>query len=232
MWLSQGLPVSETVGLNKDIENKNIEINKTINKINKKEKEIEKNRINNLNKIKKKEKEIEKLNDKINKTASSRKKINFDKQILKIEKDIENIKNKDLKKIKNIHEEILPINNKIYFITTLQHIDNSITEKIMHFQQLTNGDIQVINQIKNYENINKYKKDTVIIENISSINNNTNCQFISIKDFLNNQKNVKIKPSLISRSAWLFFKLISTIVSEIPKTYSVIIFLKNQVIIL
>ncbi|WP_338978281.1 hypothetical protein [Spiroplasma endosymbiont of Panzeria rudis] len=24
MWLSQGLPVSETVGLNKDIENKNI----------------------------------------------------------------------------------------------------------------------------------------------------------------------------------------------------------------
>lgn len=213
MWLSKGLPVSHTVGLNKDIENKNIEINKTINK---KEKEIEKNRINNLNKINKKEKEIEKLNDKINKTTSLRKKINFDKKILKIKKEIKNIKNKDLKKIKNIHEEILPINNKIYFKSTLQHIDNSITEKIMHFQQLTNGDIQVINQIKSYENINKYKKDTVIIEDILSINNNTNCQFIPIKDFLNNQKNIKIKPSWKDGSIWIFFTTLSIGLSKIP----------------
>ncbi|WP_339039511.1 hypothetical protein [Spiroplasma endosymbiont of Andrena trimmerana] len=91
------MPVSYTVGLNEDIKNKNIEINK-------------------------KEKEIEKLNDKINKTTSLNEKRKFDDQILTLEEEIKNIKNKDLKKIKNIHEEILPINNKIYFITTLWEI--------------------------------------------------------------------------------------------------------------
>lgn len=89
------MPVSHTVGLNKDIENKNIEINKTINK---KEKEIEENKINNLKEINKKEKEIEKLNDKINKTTSLNEKRKFDDQILTLEEEIKNIKNKDLKK--------------------------------------------------------------------------------------------------------------------------------------
>ncbi|WP_342260554.1 hypothetical protein [Spiroplasma endosymbiont of Notiophilus biguttatus] len=58
--------------------------------------------------------------------------------------------------IEKIHEEILSINNEIYFITTFVNIDNSITEKVLYFDYYENNyDLEVINQTKKYQNINR-----------------------------------------------------------------------------
>ncbi|WP_339041366.1 hypothetical protein [Spiroplasma endosymbiont of Apeira syringaria] len=75
----------------------------------------------------------------------------------------------DEKQIKNtainkMYEEILLINNEIYFITTFVHIDNSITEKVLYFDYYENNDdLQIINQIKKYQNVNEYKNDFSLI---------------------------------------------------------------------
>ncbi|CAB1055236.1 hypothetical protein [Spiroplasma endosymbiont of Danaus chrysippus] len=108
--------------------------------------------------------------------------------------------------IEKIHEEILPINNKIYFITTIQHIDNSINEEIIHFYQLKNGDIQVVNQIKKYENMNKYKNDLSLIEDTSTNKNNISFSKMPIKKFLNKQEELNLN---ITKSEWITFLAIS-----------------------
>lgn len=113
----------------------------------------------------------------------------------------------DGKKIEKIFEEILSDDDKLYFITTFQHADNSITEKIMHLQQLTNGDIHVIKQIKTFANINEYKKDTVLIEDISA----NNKQSMPIKNFLKQQHELKIKPNKIENMLWITSIVLPTI---------------------
>jgi len=114
----------------------------------------------------KKSDEVAELHKKIQKVTTEKEFKEIREKIKKIDKEMKIIW--DSKKIEKIYEEILPINNRVYFITSFQHIDNSITEKIMYFQQLIDGDIQIINQIKKYENINEYKKDITLIEDIST----------------------------------------------------------------
>ncbi|BDT04338.1 hypothetical protein [Spiroplasma ixodetis] len=108
--------------------------------------------------------------------------------------------------IEKIYEEILKINNKIYFITTIQNIDNSINEEIIHFYQLKNGDIQVVNQIKKYENMNKYKNDLSLIEDTSTNKNNIFFSKMPIKKFLSNQEESNLN---ITKSEWITFLAIS-----------------------
>lgn len=108
--------------------------------------------------------------------------------------------------IEKIHEEILPIENKVFFITTLVHINQSITENIIFFQEDYNGDIQVINQIKNYKNINEYNKDISLIHQQN--HNTNNFQFVPIKDFLKQQKGKKIKPS---NKQWIIWSVFTTL---------------------
>lgn len=105
--------------------------------------------------------------------------------------------------IEKIHEEILSINNKVYFITTIQKIDNSINEEITYFQQLTNGDIKIFKQIKSYENINEYKEDITLINDISTNKNKVSFKMIPIKEFLSEQE--KVSNWKISKSEWIIF---------------------------
>lgn len=128
------------------------------------------------------------------------------------------------KKIGKIYEEILSINNETYFIKTFVHFDNSITEKIMFFQKLTNDDIQVIQQIKNYQNINEYKKDIMLFENISTIKDNLSFSKMSIKKFLSEQekqKNWKISKSEIF--VFVLVTLISITLLSLPITLPLVI---------
>ena len=117
---------------------------------------------------------------------------------------VTNYDEKQIKKtgIEKIYEEILPINNKIYFITTIQNIDNSINEEIIHFYQLTNGNIEVIKQVKEYENINKYKNYFSLIEENSYHEKNIKIEPISIKNFLKQQENFKLKPTATEKWIW------------------------------
>ncbi|WP_339046719.1 hypothetical protein [Spiroplasma endosymbiont of Colias croceus] len=107
--------------------------------------------------------------------------------------------------IEKMYEEILPINNELYFITTFQNINNSLTEEIICFQELINSDIQVVQQIKNYKNISEYKKDIVLMEDTSKYNN---CQFLPIKDFLKKQQDFKLKPTKKEIGIWIISWLI------------------------
>ncbi|WP_252320802.1 bZIP transcription factor, partial [Spiroplasma endosymbiont of Lariophagus distinguendus] len=104
--------------------------------------------------------------------------------------------------INKIHEEILPIEDKIIFITTFVHVDNSITEEIIYFHQLTNGNIEVIKQLKKYENINEYKNDLLLIEENSNHEKNIKVDPIPIKNFLKQQHSYKLKPTKIEISIW------------------------------
>ncbi|WP_252319133.1 hypothetical protein [Spiroplasma endosymbiont of Lariophagus distinguendus] len=104
--------------------------------------------------------------------------------------------------IDKIYEEILPIEDKIIFITTFVHIDNSITEEIIHFQQLTNSDIKVFKQNKYYLNINEYKKDFILCENQLNNKSNVNIETITIKDFLKKQQDFKLKPTKKEWKTW------------------------------
>ncbi|WP_252320932.1 bZIP transcription factor [Spiroplasma endosymbiont of Lariophagus distinguendus] len=147
-----------------------------------------------------KEQENQQLKNEIEKLKLKQSNVNFDKFKYNA---ITIYDEKQRKKtgIDKIHEEILPINNKFYFITTIQHIDNSINEEVIYFQQLTNGDIQVVNKTKKYENINDYKKDILLINDISTHNIN-NFQFVPIKDFLKKQQNLKLKPTKTDWKIW------------------------------
>lgn len=104
----------------------------------------------------KKSDQIALLHKKVQNVTSEKEFNEIRKKIKKLDNEMKKIW--DGKKIEKIFEEILPINDRLYLITTFQHTDNSITEIIMHLQQLTNGEIQVINQIKTFANINEYKK--------------------------------------------------------------------------
>lgn len=179
-------------GIKEKIKEKNSIILKIEQEINKIEKEIELNKTKKSNKINKLEKKIEELKNQKNKQNNWKEKVRFDKKILSIEKQINNIKNENSKKIEKIYEEILPINNKIYFITTFQHADNSIREQVLFFQELTNGNIEVIKQNKQYENINEYEKDITLID---YQNTNIKFQFSSIEEFLNEHEELKLKPT-------------------------------------
>ncbi|MBP1525248.1 MAG: hypothetical protein H9Q67_01885, partial [Spiroplasma ixodetis] len=119
--------------------------------------------------------------------------------------------------INKIHEEILPINNELYFITTFQNINNSLTEEIICFQQLTNGNIKIFKQNKLYENINEYKEDITLINNILTNKNKVSFKMIPIKEFLSEQE--KISNWKISKSEWIIFislSLLSITLLAIP----------------
>lgn len=103
--------------------------------------------------------------------------------------------------IEKIYEEILPINNELYFITTIQNIDNSINEEVIHFQELINDNIKVFKQTKQYQNINEYSKDIILIEEASNHNTN-NSHFVPIKDFLKLQHKFKLKPTKTDWKIW------------------------------
>ncbi|MBP1524961.1 MAG: hypothetical protein H9Q65_01405 [Spiroplasma ixodetis] len=104
-------------------------------------------------------------------------------------------------RIEKIYEEILPINNELYFITTIKNIDNSINEEVMHFEQLINVNIKVFKQTKQYQNINEYNKNTILIEESSNHNTN-NSHFVQIKDFLKLQNEFKLKPTKTDWKIW------------------------------
>ncbi|WP_342218589.1 hypothetical protein [Spiroplasma endosymbiont of Amphimallon solstitiale] len=157
--------------------------------------------------IQEKDKEIEQLKKQIEELKQSKQiNVNFNKFKYNAV-TIYDEKQRKKTRIEKIYEEILPINNKVYFITTIQHIDNSINEEVIYFQHLTNGDIQVVKQIKNYKNINDYKKDILLINDISTHNIN-NFQFVPIKDFLKQQQGFKLKPNKSEIVTWIITWLI------------------------
>ncbi|WP_353305725.1 hypothetical protein [Spiroplasma ixodetis] len=108
--------------------------------------------------------------------------------------------------VDKIYEEILPIEDKIIFLTTFVHDNQSITEEIIHFYQLTNGNIEVMKQLKKYEDINKYKDDLSLIEPNSNHKKIIKIEPVSIKKFLNNQKESNLN---ITKSEWITFLTIS-----------------------
>ncbi|WP_342254126.1 hypothetical protein [Spiroplasma endosymbiont of Zeiraphera isertana] len=119
--------------------------------------------------------------------------------------------------IEKIYEEILPIKDEIIFVTTLVHINNSITEEVIDFQELTNGNIEVMKQLKKYENINKYKDDLLLIEPNSNPEKNIKIEPVSIKKFLSEQE--KISNWKISKSELIIFislSLLSITLLAIP----------------
>ncbi|WP_339047140.1 hypothetical protein [Spiroplasma endosymbiont of Colias croceus] len=91
--------------------------------------------------------------------------------------------------------------NELYFITTIKNIDNSINEEVIHFQQLIKGNIKVFKQTKQYQNINEYSKDIILIEESSNHNTN-NSHFVQIKDFLKLQHECKLKPTKTDWKIW------------------------------
>ncbi|WP_339046216.1 hypothetical protein [Spiroplasma endosymbiont of Colias croceus] len=123
---------------------------------------------------------------------------------------------KNIKKtgIEKIHEEILPIEDKIFFITTIQNLDNSINEEVMHFKQFQNGDIEIMKQLKKYENLNQYKKHILLIDKIST-NDTNNYQFVSINNFLKQQQDFKLKPTKGEISIWTITILIPIVLITI-----------------
>ncbi|MBP1528766.1 MAG: hypothetical protein H9Q65_05955, partial [Spiroplasma ixodetis] len=119
--------------------------------------------------------------------------------------------------IEEIHEEILSINNEIYFITTFVHTNLSITENILYFHNFNNGDIEIITQKKQYENIKKYKDDFSLIESNSNAEINIKVEPVSIKEFLSEQE--KLSNWKISKSEWIIFislSLLSITLLAIP----------------
>lgn len=158
------------------------------------------------------EKEIQQLKNEIEKLKQSKQSnINLSKYSYNAI-TIYNDKKSKTTGIEKIYEEILPIEGKIFFITTFQNINNSLTEEIICFQQLTNDDIQVVQQIKNYKNINDYKKDILLINDIlTNSANNFNFQFIPIKDFLKKQQELELEPTKTEKILWSIFTAIALV---------------------
>ncbi|WP_281749759.1 hypothetical protein [Spiroplasma ixodetis] len=134
-------------------------------------------------------------------STSRKEKEKISKKISQLDEEMIKIWNG--KKVEKIYEEILVINNETYFIRTFQHIDNSIREQILFFQELSNGNIEVIKQNKQYDNIHEYKKDITLID---YQNTNIKFQFASIEDFLNKQEESNLN---ITKSEWITFLAIS-----------------------
>ncbi|MBP1525567.1 MAG: hypothetical protein H9Q65_03140 [Spiroplasma ixodetis] len=119
--------------------------------------------------------------------------------------------------IEKIHEEILPIKDEIIFVTTLVHINNSITEEVIDFQELTNGNIEVMKQLKKYENINKYKDDLLLIEPNSNYEKNIKIEPVSIKKFLSEQEKISNwKISKLELIIFISLSLLSITLLAIP----------------
>ncbi|WP_252320408.1 hypothetical protein [Spiroplasma endosymbiont of Lariophagus distinguendus] len=157
--------------------------------------------------IQEKDKEIQQIKKENEELKIKRSNVNFDKFKYNV---VTIYDEKQSKKtgINKIYEEILPINNKIYFITTFQHADNSIREQVLFFQELTNGDIKIFKQKKSYENINEYKKDITLINDISTNKNKVSFKMIPIKDFLKKQQDFKLKPTKKEIGIWIISWLI------------------------
>ncbi len=119
---------------------------------------------------------------------------------------IYNEKQRKKTSIEKIHEEILSIEDKIFFITTFVYINHSITENVFFFQEDSNCNIQVINQIKNYQNINEYTKDIYLIDQ-----KNNNINKMTVKDFLKKQQDFKLKPTKGERTLWCIFTAIAVL---------------------
>ncbi|WP_174480305.1 hypothetical protein [Spiroplasma endosymbiont of Danaus chrysippus] len=152
-----------------------------------------------------KDKEIQQIKKENEKLKIKRSNVNFDKFKYNTV-TIYDEKQRKKTRIEKMYEEILLIEDKIIFITTFVQIDNSITEKIIYFQELINGDIQVVNQLKKYENINKYKNHLSLIEDTSTNKNNISFSKMPIKKFLNNQEELNLN---IAKSEWITFLAIS-----------------------
>ncbi|WP_342261569.1 hypothetical protein [Spiroplasma endosymbiont of Notiophilus biguttatus] len=104
--------------------------------------------------------------------------------------------------IEKIHEEILSIENKVFFIITFVHTNQSISEEIMYIHHFKNGDIEVIKQLKQYENISKYKNDLSLIEPNANHEKNIKIESISIKEFLKQHQDFKLKPTKKEWKTW------------------------------
>ncbi|WP_342273430.1 hypothetical protein [Spiroplasma endosymbiont of Acasis viretata] len=116
------------------------------------------------------------------------------------------MKNKEKKNINKIHEEILPIEDKLFFIITLIYNDGSIFEEIIYFDNNEKNEIEVWKQAKRYQNIEEYKKNTCLIDKKNQFLNK-----ITVKDFLKQQQDFKLKPTKIERTLWYIFTAIAVL---------------------
>lgn len=160
------------------------------------------------------------LKDKINKRLDLQQKFEEENLNLKTkEKILENINflnNKienqwtiESKKVTKIYEEILSVDNNYCYIMTFVHANQSISEKIIYFNNDENNEIAIWQQIKQYENINKYKNDFSLIEKISSNKKNISFSEISTKDFIKQQNDFKLKPNKKEKRIWWTITIIS-----------------------
>ncbi|BET39591.1 hypothetical protein [Spiroplasma ixodetis] len=85
---------------------------------------------------------------------------------------------------------------------TFAHANQSISEKIIYFNNDENNEITIWQQIKQYENINKYKNYFSLIEKISSNKKNISFSEISTKDFIKQQNDFKLKPNNCENKIW------------------------------
>lgn len=167
--------------------------------INNLEIEIKENKIEI--KIQKKEKETKNLETKIGSSLSENQQVKLMKKKLKLDKEIVALKQKNDQVVAKIYEEIVLQENYLYFVTTLAHNNQLITEEVTYIENDKNGEPIVWTQIKKYQDINDYEKDDLIVAEISDDNaNNFSC--ITIKKFL---LNLETKKNKISKSEWILF---------------------------
>jgi len=160
------------------------------------------------------------LKDKINKRLDLQQKFEEENLNLKtkekileninfLNNEIENQWTTESKKVTKIYEEILSIDNNYCYIMTFVHANQSIFEKIIYFNNDENNEITIWQQIKQYENINKYKNDFSLIEKISSNKKNIFFSEISTKDFIKQQNDFKLKPNKKEKRIWWTIIIIS-----------------------
>ncbi|WP_425380857.1 hypothetical protein [Spiroplasma endosymbiont of Polydrusus pterygomalis] len=239
-WRSNS-ELRELYSLKKDIKKVETKINQQ-EKI--KEKIVKTKKIINFNikktetkilKLKKKQDEnINKLNipslslkDKINKRLDLQQKFEEENLNLKTkEKILEKINFLDneieqqwiteSKKVTKIYEEILPIDNNYCYITTFVHANQSISEKIIYFNNDENNEITIWQQIKQYENIHEYKNDFSLIEKISSNKKNISFSKMPFKNFIQQQNDFKLKPNKSEKRIWWTIMIISLSLIILP----------------
>lgn len=143
------------------------------------------------------------LETKINNTLTlnDQQLIKLMKKQLKLEKEIATLKQKNNQTIIKAYEEINLQEKYLYFITTLVHHDQSMTEEVKYIENDQDGVPIVWTQIKKYQNIEQYKNDQSIVVEISDDNIN-NFSRLTIKKFL---LNLEAEKNKISNSEWILY---------------------------
>lgn len=129
------------------------------------------------------------------------------KKKLKLYKKLKILKQENGQKVTRVYEEIVLQKNYLYFVTTLVHNDESMTEEVIYFENDKNGEPIVWTQIKKYKNVKDYEKDALIVAEISDDNVNDFSK-IPIKIFLSNLEEAKNK---ISKLEWVLFVSITLV---------------------